>query len=397
MDINACSSYLKSKPIAGLLVLLCIGFLTLYGGVQLNNSPQRCLACHSMKPEYFTWKASTHGKANVSCVSCHSPPGIAGFIRAKAKGFKEIYYTATNSYVAPVRMLESLEDPSCERCHNMNKRGAVSSGDIISRHDVHKKRNVHCAKCHGGIAHGKISDRKVTYRSDYQRWDHILGESLMSEVKFTQPDMDMCIKCHQLRKAPLTCKTCHKSSKVPDNHKKGDFKYKTHGRQAAKDLRYCDSCHNYMSEEQVNNLKEPEKFIQYLEQRKPQQPPVSAATYSKSNTHCKTCHGKRPPGHGADFIESHRLMAKRDQNRCATCHDNQEALGPKGTKLTQLSADSLVTKTTCGSCHPSIHANSVQWKRGYHPVQLPARPRITKSCYVCHSEQTCSGCHGRLK
>lgn len=383
---------------AVLLIYMCAGLLILYGGMKFNSYPKRCTACHSMKPEYFTWQASSHGKAYVTCVSCHSPPGIKGFVRNKLKGFRELYYSVTDSYVAPIRMLETIPDDSCERCHALNKLTAVPKGEIIVAHNTHKKQGVRCVKCHRGIAHGNIADRKVTYQSDYLKWDEVFGKTLMGNTSFTRPDMEDCIRCHQLRKLSIACKVCHKNSMLPAGHNSNDFKYKSHGRLAAKNLRYCDSCHSYLSRQQISGLTEPEKFIQFLEQEKKKNPAISVVNYARTNTHCKTCHGKRPPSHkGGDFIEKHGLLAKQDQNSCATCHNDQTQQGPNGTQLTQISAEELVTKTTCGSCHPSIHANSVQWKKGYHPIPLPAKPKITKSCYVCHTEETCGACHGRLK
>jgi len=367
------------------MAILVLGFtilvaglpLTFYGVLKQTTSSELCALCHAMKPEYYTWQTSSHYR--VKCVNCHRPePGIVNYGKYIFKGAKEIFYTVTNTYPTPIKLLSPIPDRGCEECHNMNNR-VVTAGDLIVPHAVHKKKKVQCYKCHSGIAHGHIASRRVTYRSDYSQWDSTLGRVLMSDQNYRVVDMDVCIRCHQLRKAPLECKVCHTSGMLPGNHRSDDFKNGRHGQLAAQDLRYCHSCHQYMTYNKIENLKEPEQFTSYLEQGKPRKGVMTADLYARANTYCKDCHGKRPPSHKVNlFLENHGQL---DKKKCKTCHDHN----PNG--------DSPVTKAACGSCHPSTHTKNFQWEL-YHPIEIPSvKPKVNEKCYACHPPDLCGRCH----
>lgn len=380
-----------NKKIRFLIVLIsCTGafLLMFYGALEVTGRPQVCSQCHMMKPEFYTWQASSHKK--IECGSCHVPPGLVNFFKYRLSGLKELYYMATASYAAPIVILKPVTDDACNRCHNMATRHLSPSGDLIIPHDVHARKKVSCSKCHGGVAHGNIAKRKVTYSVDYGKWNSELGTSLMGEQKYIRPDMDLCINCHKALKAPLACRACHKTSMLPDNHKNDEFKYENHGRMAARDLNYCDSCHSYMTDKKIEVVKETKNYQDYLGRGK-NRPTVTVKDYSRQNTYCKTCHSKRPPSHrSSSFTAGHGKQAGVDRKRCMTCHDNYVPQGPGGPQGTD---ETLVTGTACSSCHPSPHSKSVQWQNGYHPVELPARPRINASCYTCHNKESCGACH----
>ncbi|KNZ70543.1 NapC/NirT cytochrome c domain-containing protein [Thermincola ferriacetica] len=353
-----------------------------------NIPSKMCGACHMMKPEYYTWLASSHAKVN--CISCHIPPGPGPFIKANITGVKHFFKMATKSYVAPIIKLGPMSDAACERCHNMENRIVTTSEDLIIPHGKHKKQKVNCSKCHQGITHGNIAKRKITYEGDYQRWNATLGQSLMkNNAEYVRPDMDLCMRCHQLRKVTVACDACHKNGMKPADHLKGNFRNGGHGKIAAGDLGYCDSCHSYMSEKKIETLKEPEKYLQYLGGDKNQNNSLSVITYSRENTWCKACHQKRPPSHNeAMFIEKHGQMAQKDKQRCYTCHDNQGPQGPKGQ-----GGPNTVANISCNECHPSIHRS----KKFYHPFELPPNGKVDESCYTCHSQESCGRCHGKIQ
>ncbi len=396
MNFNINFKYKRTKLITGLLFSFWMVPLTVYGGLQIV-SPELCAVCHMMKPEYYTWQVSSHGKAKVKCLSCHIPPGPINFMKYNILGLKNVYSAAVDNYVTPIKMIRPTPDSACEKCHELKEVDKSSKQKITAAHRKHKNQGVHCARCHRGVAHGNIADRKVTYEGDYQKWDRSLGESLMSDIRFVRPDMDTCMRCHQLRNVTKECKACHTGGKRPADHNSDDFTNKSHGPLARRDLQYCDSCHGYMSEKPPEVLKERHKYKEFLDQGKPPKEASPVIPYTRENTYCKKCHGKRPLSHNrTDYIQSHGLLAAKDKNRCEVCHDNYIARGPGGTTVTQ-TGGGAVTLTACGDCHPSSHYDSVQWKNGYHPVPLPNPRKITKSCYVCHLEKACSRCHGLLE
>ncbi|WML46921.1 NapC/NirT family cytochrome c [Neobacillus sp. PS3-34] len=60
-----------------LALLTSVGFI----GLETTSNSKFCSSCHEMKPEYYTWKASTHSE--VDCVSCHIEPGPKIWQRTK--------------------------------------------------------------------------------------------------------------------------------------------------------------------------------------------------------------------------------------------------------------------------------------------------------------------------
>jgi nitrate/TMAO reductase-like tetraheme cytochrome c subunit len=370
---------IKLKVIKAMtLALVFIAVFTALGyvGVEKTSSSEFCSSCHEMKPQYYTWKASSHSE--VDCVSCHIQPGAKNYAKAKANGLVEVYKKTTDKYQAPIKMPNIIPDAACESCHNIYTRNFSVSGDIIIPHDKHKTEGIECIQCHSGTAHGEISDRKVTYKSDYDRWNDKLGASMMSDTKFIRPQMDTCMNCHELQKAPLECTACHKSTMVPDNHKNNAFKNGGHGKFDASELPKCEKCHSYMSSEKYDLFKTEATYKRLLNKGIPTTPQVTVQTYAKANTFCKDCHAERPTSHKiSNFMTAHGSLSK-DTKKCMTCHENK-VLGGKPP-----------TQVQCSTCHPSSHDRP--WRKG-HPIKLPENQKYEKSCNKCHFEKRCTSCH----
>jgi nitrate/TMAO reductase-like tetraheme cytochrome c subunit len=355
-----------------IILLFTVGFL----GLETTSSSQFCASCHEMKPEYYTWKASSHSE--VDCVNCHTGSTKEEYAKAKANGLVQVFKKATQTYTAPIRMPNQIKDESCEKCHNIFTREVTPTGDLIIPHDKHKKEGIKCAQCHQGVAHGKIADRKMTYQTDYGKWDDMLGRAVMTEPKYIKPDMDTCMECHELRNGPLECSACHNTGMIPDSHKREEFKLQSHGSHAQKDLEGCNKCHEYMSSEEITGFEPIPSVSQFLkiEKNKKQK---SEFDYAKDNTFCIECHSKRPATHSTSFNTEHGKLAKHNQKKCLACHEYQQSSnGPSNI-------------VTCSSCHPSSHQNSAF--RTKHPIPLAPGQKIQESCYQCHTETTCRNCH----
>ncbi|MFZ3102432.1 MAG: cytochrome c3 family protein [Desulfitobacteriaceae bacterium] len=369
----------KLKKFLPIFLFILVVLVTLFWGTFEKTSDNAyCSSCHMMKPEFYTWKASSHSK--VDCVTCHVQPGVMKKVRYKLFSVKEWYAALTGQYGIAIQSSNPIPDATCNQCHNMKTRQVSPSGDLIIPHTKHEQLGVGCTKCHTGIAHGNIAEKRVTFQTDYGKWDESVGQRFMSDVKSLRPNMDVCMNCHKVRKAPVNCSTCHKTAMTPSSHKEEAFKNGEHGKAAAKDLKYCDSCHSYMSKEPVVvSIENESKYKQFLSKDNGKALTMSVSDYAKANTFCKDCHGKRPPSHNENFSQNHGVLADQNKNRCFTCHENR-VLG-----------NSPVTKVTCGTCHPSIHYQH-NWRPG-HPIELPVKPQVTKLCYTCHT-QVCAKCHG---
>jgi Ni/Fe-hydrogenase b-type cytochrome subunit len=74
--------------------------------------------CHSMTPEYVTYRLSPH--ANVACAQCHVGPGATGYIESKVRGMVELVETIQDDYPRPIPVPVTALRPirvNCEQCH----------------------------------------------------------------------------------------------------------------------------------------------------------------------------------------------------------------------------------------------------------------------------------------
>ncbi|MDR6121603.1 nitrate/TMAO reductase-like tetraheme cytochrome c subunit [Bacillus sp. SLBN-46] len=370
----------KLLKIATLTVLFLALFSSIgFFGLEATSSSEFCSSCHEMKPEYYTWKASTHSE--VDCTSCHTDPVFKELAKDKAKGVIEaLKKQSSSTSAAPIRMPNEIPDSACESCHNVFTREVTPSGDIIIPHDKHKNKGVECVQCHSGVVHGKVADRKMTYSTDLDKWDSKVGKAAMADFKFIRPDMDTCMECHKARKITTECTACHTTGMIPKSHKKEEFKLNTHGAQAGKDLEKCNECHKGMSEVEIQGFDELPPVIKFLHNIKDSKPKITQYEYAKQNTFCKACHSTRPASHTSHFMKDHGELASKDKQKCLACHNYQQS-------------DELETKiVACGSCHPSMHENNKAWRKK-HPVPVSVNQKVTNFCYTCHVEDTCSSCH----
>jgi nitrate/TMAO reductase-like tetraheme cytochrome c subunit len=363
------------------ILTLTLFFLALFAsisftGLKATSSSSFCSSCHEMKPELYTWKASTHSE--VDCVNCHVKQGVKNLANEKKEVIVDVYKKKMGTYTAPIHMASEIPDSSCERCHNVNTRYFTPSGDLIIPHDKHKNKGIECIQCHSGVAHGKIADRKMTYQADYDRWDQDLGTAAMSDFKFIRPDMDTCMECHKAREVSIECKTCHKTGMIPKSHKETNFATKTHGLLAKKDLTKCIQCHNDMSKEKLKGYEEASVLDKYLSNNS-QSSTKNELNYARENTFCSNCHLKRPANHENKFITKHGFLAKNNQKTCMACHDIYRTSSPSKNRV------------ICYTCHSISH--KAKNFRAFHPIPLTNIQRPNETCYTCHIKKSCTSCH----
>ncbi|PLS04344.1 NapC/NirT family cytochrome c [Neobacillus cucumis] len=364
------------------IMTLTVLFLALFFalgtfGLEASSSSSFCSSCHEMKPEYYTWKASSHSE--VDCVSCHIQPGAKNIAKDKAEGITKIFEKETNSYTAPIQMPKEIPNSACEQCHDMSKRQVTTSGDLIIPHNKHLAKDIKCTQCHSGVAHGKISERNVTFKSDYDKWDTSLGKSMMSDVIFTRPKMETCMECHEAREVSTECKTCHSNGILPKSHQNSNFKTENHGKLAKKDIKTCNKCHSYMSKTDIEGMADVPASQQFLSNGNLKTKQISAQEYAMENTYCQECHTKKPASHVKGYTNLHGAIAKGNKEKCLACHDYQNT-GFNKTK-----------NVTCNSCHPAMHDGKNFKER--HPINISAVTSPNESCYTCHNKPKCTSCH----
>jgi nitrate/TMAO reductase-like tetraheme cytochrome c subunit len=357
------------------LLFLALFFSIGFVGLEKASSSKFCSSCHEMKPEYNTWKASTHSE--VDCVNCHKEPGVKQIAKVQADGIIKNLRNEKVTSAAIIRMTKEIPNSACEKCHNMSTRQVTPSGDIIIPHDQHLDKNIKCIQCHSNVAHGEIADRNMTFRTDYDKWDSKVGKAAMADLKFTRPTMETCMDCHIARKITTECKACHTSGMEPESHNKADFKTQSHGLLAKTDLTECNSCHKYMSTAPLEGYGTVSTIDKYLNQDSVQLD-KNEHTYAKENTFCQACHNKRPPSHNNTFIGSHGAQASKNQEKCSTCHDEN--------KTTTAGSNTV----NCSTCHQMKHLD--KWRED-HPIPVENVKKPEARCYTCHVEKTCTACH----
>ncbi|OIJ22344.1 hypothetical protein BKP45_06815 [Anaerobacillus alkalidiazotrophicus] len=382
LGAESSDAYRKKLKIIKVATFFFIGLvglaLSVTIGVQATSTNTFCASCHMMQPQVLTWEASSH--SSVNCKDCHIKPGLEGTVEAKIGGLWELYHTITDTYVAPIRMPSLIPDESCTKCHNMENRKVTSSGDIISEHGIHADKEVKCVTCHAGVAHGKVSERRVTFKSDFEHWDETLGAYMMSYSKYTAPQKATCMDCHELKRAPLTCEACHSTGMFPIDHEDKDFLTKNHGKLSEEELLTCHSCHSFQSKNPIKELKDKTYYTKFI-LSEPDHQQIPVQEYAKTNTFCADCHSQSPDSHQAKgFFSKHGTFVNENKDGCLTCHDYDKSS----------QSQSPVTNVTCATCHSGGHPD--QWQQK-HPTPLSPEPKFDRTCLSCHVEQTCTSCH----
>ncbi len=89
--------------------------------VEYSESIGFCGLCHTMDPEQKGLAASAH--ANVTCAECHVEPGVAGFVKAKINGTRQLAEVVTGTFPKPIPPADHAALPStkdtCLSCHTL--------------------------------------------------------------------------------------------------------------------------------------------------------------------------------------------------------------------------------------------------------------------------------------
>ncbi|HWI54330.1 MAG TPA: NapC/NirT family cytochrome c, partial [Desulfobacteria bacterium] len=298
--------------------VLAVMFLLALGITYGTSFPKFCASCHIMKPEFATWEASSHSQ--VDCVACHVDSGVVNALKHKAVATKELYKYVTKTYELPIHMTETIPDDRCLKCHSLKRKVSPSSTDLYIPHEKHHDNKIACVKCHQGVAHGKIASRGMTLGGDFNSWNRSAGQKVMNRDSII-PKMDLCMDCHGRRGVTVACEACHTSSVKPDSHRQTSFKL-NHGKDAKKNIRYCDTCHAYIKAPGVTSKDLPEaedpvaKYLNSFQTGSDS----DYTEYARTNEFCIDCHRKRPVTHTETWPFEHGKSVKNNEQRCLVCH-----------------------------------------------------------------------------
>jgi nitrate/TMAO reductase-like tetraheme cytochrome c subunit len=99
--------------------------------IRWTETADFCGRCHTMGPELKAYAQSPH--RDVACAECHVEPGVAGWIKAKINGTRQLVLVLTGAYPAPIPAPDHADLPptsqTCVRCHDvaglLDKGGSV--------------------------------------------------------------------------------------------------------------------------------------------------------------------------------------------------------------------------------------------------------------------------------
>ncbi|HKI79668.1 MAG TPA: cytochrome c3 family protein [Ignavibacteriaceae bacterium] len=400
---------MKLKHIYYLLIPAIMVLLTLSA---FKSKTVQETANHNDKIIKFSHK--THIENEVECQTCHDK------IATSTKLSDRLLPNHDNCSAC-----HDVEDTdNCTTCHfeDINEPLIQRKADLYFNHSLHVTDNkLECKQCHKGIG-----------ESDY---------AFQAEQPY--PVMEDCYSCHNNKTvASNNCESCHISTVnlVPVTHKVPSFK-KGHKFAAnsidancamCHDNSSCQECHvatNMITEDNsTNNFYQPYSATNFVDGTKQQQvtkvhelgyrfthgidakgKTSDCQTCHELNTFCANCHqsdnsdfslgGVVPVSHiKSNFVTigvgtgggNHSVLARRDIESCAACHDVQ---GADPTCITcHLDSDGI--KGTNPKTHPS------GFMRSTHGDWHDSDGSICYNCHTSASPRTpagvgfCGYCHG---
>jgi nitrate/TMAO reductase-like tetraheme cytochrome c subunit len=115
-----------------LLVLAAGGSVMAFTGVtmiQWTETADFCGRCHTMAPELGAYHIGSH--RDVACGECHVEPGIAGWVKSKLAGTRQLVGVVTGTYPTPIEPPDHADLPkaedTCQKCHSLNDRQFVAT------------------------------------------------------------------------------------------------------------------------------------------------------------------------------------------------------------------------------------------------------------------------------
>lgn len=124
----------------------------------LSDSPETCVNCHVMTPQYVTWFHSSHREV-ATCNDCHVPQD--NFLKQYAfkarDGMRHAYMFTVGDIPTPIVMHEAGQrtvQANCQLCHETTNH-QVTAG-YTSFEDAQKGEGRLCWDCHRDVPHGTV-------------------------------------------------------------------------------------------------------------------------------------------------------------------------------------------------------------------------------------------------
>lgn len=155
----------------------------------LSDSPNTCMNCHIMGPQYSTWYHSSH-REHATCIDCHVPHEniIQSYYFKGKDGMRHAtIFTLRTEPQAIIIKKEGVDavQKNCKRCHAPVFRGIFRMSHNM--YNSNKGKGRLCWDCHRYTPHGKVRSlssapyaRVPTTSSMLPKW---LNELIKKEQK----------------------------------------------------------------------------------------------------------------------------------------------------------------------------------------------------------------------
>lgn len=243
--------------------------LLLVGWNRVAHSSRLCAQCHVMVNDVASAERSVHSE--LSCLDCHTRPGLAGSLRYIPTLARETVANVTGWGVAH----GVLDARPCESCHtNLTTNPALKP--------AHEGQTA-CSSCHGDVTHPPL--QILTERPSPLTYPHPEGWTTTHGTQIAQ-DPGACATCHR----PIFCQACHFKTVFPhpeDWISQHGIEQEKQGPQACTlchPSTFCVGCHGTEIPHQSDWLGEHWRALQDA--------PVTPCLLCHPKTDCTTCHSE---------------------------------------------------------------------------------------------------------
>lgn len=353
-----------------------VGFIVIasLSTVAVSNQPGFCLNCHEIRPAYDQWRTSAH--YGVTCVNCHTEPGISGIIKVNVVGAQHLATHFLSDYEVPAEA--DVRDSSCLSCHPRESRPEVGmTGTLRIAHAKHNQQQ--CADCHGRLVHVNGAQEISTAPKN-----HAVRDCSVCHTEINAPHGDAtlaCTSCHsglipkhdEARVRGVmpreSCQECHQKVKVGSAEYCQTCHVSPHGVQVP-----CSRCHTSKESWTEHTFNHPVALVG-----------------RHTDLSCEKCHGNKTlSGLKYDCVLCHKPPEKHIANpgNCANCHS------PEGWKPVKVIADHRFPQThgaangNCTACHPGGNTKQAVCTTCHDKAEATHAARgmtnVATLCLACH-------------
>lgn len=303
-----------------------------------ESRPNVCARCHGGELVKNIGKSAHKG---ISCLSCHSRPGIDG----SAAQFIDYMRWISKSFSSKKKKVydAQVSNEACLRCHENITREVVSQWGVRMRHIDILEKGYLCVGCHNGVAHGKA----LTVNN--------------------VPTMDKCLVCHNNKLVSAKCDVCHTSKAKLSSRKSTEEIVKID----VFPMKNCRGCHPQTQES------------------------VCISCHGLELPH---------PDDWVGDSKNHALVAFTNKGLCKKCHQFKEGLAPVPHPMDGSYPSFQIFCNSCHD-YPSVHGSEQRWLKYHGQAatggSYPPNERCDDChgagnegyCYSCHKSELCSYCH----